>query len=63
MFPKCGEWFKTFLDKFRFFQIEKFVPVSDPVQKCENNAIFRQKYTLKLFNAFKMAFSCCFSLG
>ena len=31
--------------------------------KCENNAIFKQIYTLKLFIAFKMAYSCCFSLG
>ena len=26
-------------------------------------AIFKQIYTLKLFIAFKMAYSCCFSLG
>ena len=36
----------------------------EPVQKCENNeASFKQSYTLKLFIAFKMAYSCCFSLG
>ena len=31
--------------------------------KCVNNAIFKQIYTLKLLIAFKMAYSCCFSLG
>ena len=31
--------------------------------KCINNAIFKQIYTLKLLVAFKMAYSCCFSLG
>ena len=36
--------------------------MSEPAQKCENYAIFKQNYTLKLFVAFKMAYSCCFSL-
>ena len=36
--------------------------MSEPAQKCYNNAIFKQNYTLKLFVAFKMAYSCCFSL-
>ena len=31
--------------------------------KCENNSSFKQIYTLKLYIAFKMAHSCCFSLG
>ena len=32
------------------------------LKKCENNAtIFKQNYTLKLFIAFKMAFTCYFS--
>ena len=31
--------------------------------KCVNNAIFKQIYTLKLLIAFKMAYSCFFSLG
>ena len=31
--------------------------------KCVNSAIFKQIYTLKLLIAFKMAYSCCFSLG
>ena len=37
--------------------------MSEPAQKCENFAIFKQNYTLELFIAFKMAYSCCFSLG
>ena len=37
--------------------------MSEPTQKCENNASFKQIYPLKLFIAFKMAFYCCFSLG
>ena len=36
--------------------------MSEPAQKCENYAIFKQNYTLKLFVAFKMAYSCCFGL-
>ena len=34
----------------------------EPAQKCENNAIFMQNYTLKRFVAFRMAYSCCFGL-
>ena len=34
----------------------------EPAQKCENCAIFKQNYTLKLFVAFKRANSCCFGL-
>ena len=34
--------------------------MSQPALKCENNAIFKQKYTLKLFITFKMAYSCYF---
>ena len=37
--------------------------MSEPTQKCENKAIFKQNYTLKLFFTFAMASSCCFSLG
>ena len=37
--------------------------MSEPALKCENNASFKQINTLKLFIAFKMAYSCCFSLG
>ena len=36
--------------------------MSKPAQKCYNNVIFKQNYTLKLLIAFKMAYSCCFSL-
>ena len=35
----------------------------EPEQKCENNAVFKQNYTAKLLITFKMAYSCCFSLG
>ena len=35
----------------------------EPTKTCENNeAIFKQNYTQKLFIAFKMAYSCCFGL-
>ena len=37
--------------------------MSEPALKCENNAIFKQVYILKLFIAFKIAYSCCLSLG
>ena len=35
----------------------------EPALKYENNAILKQCNTLNLFIAFKMACSCCFSLG
>ena len=36
--------------------------MSEPGLKCENNAAnFKQIYAVKLFIAFKMAYSCCFS--
>ena len=35
----------------------------EPALNCENNAIFKQIYSLKLFITFKMAKSSCFSLG
>ena len=41
----------------------KFVLISEPALKCENNIAFKQMYTLKLSIAFKMAYSSCFSLG
>jgi len=41
----------------------KFVLMSEPAQKCENNAIFKQHYTLELFLALEMVCYCCFSLG
>ena len=34
--------------------------MSEPALKCENNAIFKQNYTQKLFIAFKISYSCCF---
>ena len=34
-----------------------------PALKCENNAIFKHSYTLKLFIALKRVYYCCFSLG
>ena len=37
--------------------------MSEPQQKSENNPVFKQNYTAKLLNTFKMAYSCCFSLG
>ena len=38
--------------------------MSGPAQKCENNAaILKQNYFQKMFIAFKMAFSCCFTYG
>ena len=43
--------------------MEKVFQMSEPAQECENNANFKQIYLLKLFIAFKMADSCCFSLG
>ena len=39
-----------------------FVLMSEPAQKCVNNAISNQNYAQKLFIAFKMAYSCCFGL-
>ena len=37
--------------------------MSEPALKCENNVSFKQINPLKLFIAFKMAYSCCFSFG
>ena len=36
--------------------------MSEPALKCENYAIFEQINALKLFIAFKIAYSCCFGL-
>ena len=35
----------------------------EPEQKCENNAIYKPNYTINLFIAVKMTYSCCFSIG
>ena len=37
--------------------------MSEPGLKCEYNASFKQIFTLKLFIAFEMVYSCCFSFG
>ena len=37
--------------------------MSEPGLKCEYNASFKQIFSLKLFIAFEMAYSCCFSFG
>ena len=34
--------------------------MSEPIQKYENYAIFKQNNTLELFIALKIAYSCCF---
>ena len=36
--------------------------MSEPAQKCVNNAIFKQNYAQKLFITFKMTYYCCFGL-
>ena len=51
------------LDSPKLRNQKKFVLMSEPALKCENNAIFKQIHTLKLLIAFKMAYSGCFSLG
>ena len=51
------------LDSPKLRNVKKFVLMSKLTLKCVNNAIFKQIYTLKLLIAFKMAYSCCFSLG
>ena len=33
--------------------------MSEPSQKCDNNAIFKQNYTKKLLISFKISYSCC----
>ena len=37
--------------------------MSEPAQKCENNAIFKQNNALEMFISLKMAISCCFGLS
>ena len=32
--------------------------MSEPAQKCDSNAIFKENCTLKLFSAFKSTYSC-----
>ena len=49
------------LDFPKIKKLKKFALMSEPLLKCENNAIFKQSKTPKLFLAFKIADSCCFS--
>ena len=35
--------------------------MSQPALKCENDTIFKQNYSLKLFITFEIAYCCCFS--
>ena len=37
--------------------------MSEPAQKCENKAIFKQNNALELFISLKMAISCCFGIS
>ena len=36
--------------------------MSEPALKCEKLGFFKQNFTLKLFIAFKLAYSCCLGL-
>ena len=36
--------------------------MSEPTQKCKNNAIFKHQNAQKTFISFKMDHSCCFNL-
>ena len=36
--------------------------MSEPKQKCEKDAIFKQNFTLKPYVAFEMAYYCSFGL-
>ena len=40
-------------------KIKKLNKVCSNAQKCENYASFKQNYTLELFIALKMVYSCC----
>ena len=37
--------------------------MSEPAQKCENKAIFKQNNALELFISLKIAISCCFGIS
>ena len=39
----------------------KFVMMSEPAQKCENQAIFKESYTLELFICLEIVYYCCLS--
>ena len=36
--------------------------MTEPAQKCENYAIFKQNNTLELFIVLKIAYGCCLGL-
>ena len=63
--PPVVNAIKLFWGNLDFPKIKKlnfFVLISEPALKCENNAIFKQNYTLKQIIAFEMVYSCCFGL-
>ena len=43
-------------------ELKKFVLMTESAPKCENIAIFKKHYTLKLYIASKRGSSCCFRL-
>ena len=59
-----GWCYKAFLEEIQISpklrNWKMFAVISEPALKCENNAIFKQSYTMKLLIAFKMTWSCCF---
>ena len=59
--------YKTLLrGKLDFPKIKKLKNsflLPEPSQKCSNTAISKDNYNLTLLIAFKMAHSCCFTLG
>ena len=50
------------LDFPKIKKLKKIVLMFEPALKCQDNAIFKQNYSLNFFITFKMAYSCCFSL-
>ena len=67
-FSSSSRCYKTFsggnLDFQKIKKLKKFVLMSEPALKFEKNcAIFMQNFTLKLLRAFKVAYTCCFSIG
>ena len=50
------------LDFPKVKKLNKLVLMSEPAQKCENYAIFKQNHTLELFIALKSAYCCCLGL-
>ena len=59
-FTSVVDVIKLFLEEIQISpklrNLKKFVLMSEPEQKCENNAVFKQNYTAKLLITFKMAF-------